>query len=1184
MSVMTVFTLCERAIGLVRGKRLILNADELTTLLNLNYSTLTSLHAQDEAIVCVLHFEQVRDRLLQLYPWVFARRRKTYGTFLPNESRELPEKFLTMLCVKKDGRPIEYEQSVNLVIPDEADEIIYTYKVEDVKQWPPIFCDVFCYALAVEICSAVTGKPEYIQLLEQKEQEMIQRAYQIGAIKADVPVTLKEEMYNRAIALAHGQRTLKPESNAAYEQGIDNYGELNTRRREEIAACERASESVRDRLFELYAWKFARKSANLNTSSGNIQGWEHDYILPEDCVKVLSLISDGEPAEYEECRGEIYCNAYCPTVRYTACITDMEKWPGIFRDVYVCNLAQEIILATTHNLESVQLLETKAQSLIRDAIRTGAIRGETEIPQSEELFRRAISLSHGTRAIKPTGNASVEQGIDVTGDINYYAREEILICKRSYEYHRDSLLKMYGWRFARKTAILTSTSKISGWKYAYVIPSDCLKVLCVLSGDEPVEYEESDGKILCDAVNVSVRYTRSVSEIKDFDSVFREVLCCRLAVEIITGTRYNGELIQILEQRVQTLIREGYRTGVIHEEQKIPLKDELCERAVKLAYGTRSISPVSETGITNGIDNAGILNDRYTEGIRAARLSYENVRDKLLESYAWTFAKKKALITGGILPSDCVNVLTAIKDGEAVEYEIASGKLSVSECEIVYVSKITEMSSSSAIFREVFCYSLAIEILRSTTGNEQAVQSIESSMKELIRRAQETGAIKSETRITLKEELYNRAIKLSRGHRTLNPSGEQTNQQGYENVGNPNWRTESEHEICRLSSDSIRDKLLSLYAWTFAKRSITPQRTSTSSGWTYAYELPSDCLTVLTVLDSGEASDYEVSDGKVYSNAENAEVRYTARISEMSDWAGAFRDAFCYGLAEEICASSFGASELITQLEQRLQQIITEAYKTGVIKTETRIPMKRELFNRAIGLVKGMKTEKPDILDTRYQDEVSACYRSYETLRDRLLQLYEWVFARKTEIPAQLSESVPGWKYTYMLPEDCLKVLSVIAEDKRVGYGQESNCRSVSELSGKVEILDYETAGSELYANHAPVYVRYTARITNESEWAVSYKDALVILMAIEICHNVTEGLKLIQILEQRLQGIIENARASGVIRPETRLPLLRDSRYRGAREVPYLDYSGLPTVPCSPLDYCCGGLYERVSSEFCVR
>ena len=816
MSVMTVFTLCERAIGLVRGKRLILNADEYTALLNLDYDALTRIHAQDEACVCVLHFEQVRDRLLQIYPWVFARRRKTYGTFLPNESHELPDGFLTMLCVKKDGRPIEYEQSVNLVIPDEADEIIYTYKVEDVKQWPPVFCDVFCYALAVEICSAVTGKPEYVQLLEQKGQELIQRAYQIGAIKADVPVTLKEELYNRAIGLAHGQRTLKPESNAAYEQGTDNFGDLNSRRREEIAACERASESVRDRLFELYAWKFARRNAYLTVSSGSIAGWKYNYPLPEDCVKVLNLFSDDEPADYEECYGRIYCDANSPTVRYTARITDISEWPGIFRDVYVCNLAQEIILSSTHNLESVQLLEAKSQSLIRDAVRTGAIRGETELPPKEELFRRAISLAHGTRAVSPTGNASIEQGIDITGDINYYAREEILICKRSYEYHRDNLLKLYGWRFARKTATLTSSGKISGWKNAYVIPSDCIKVLSVLSGDEPVEYEESDGKILCDGDDVTLRYTRAVSAIKDFDSVFMEVLCGRLAIEIITGTRYNGELIKLLEQREQSQI--------------------------------------------------------------------------------------------------------------------------------------------------------------------------------------------------------------------------------------------------------------------------------------------------------------------------------------------------------------------------------TEAYKLGVIMTETRIPVKKELFDRAIGLVKGMKTGSPDVLDTRIEDEVSTCYRSYETLRDRLLQLYEWVFARRTEIPAQLSESVPGWKYTYMLPDDCLKVLSVIADDKRVGYGQESNCRSVSEISGKVEILDYETAGSELYANHAPVYVRYTARITKESDWAASFKDALVILIAIEICHNVTEGLKLIQILEQRLQGIIENARASGVIRPETRLPLLRDSRYRGAREVPYLDYSGIPTLPCTPLDYCCGGEYERLSGEFCFR
>ena len=63
----TVRDLCEQAVGLLRGKRLILNGDELLLLNDLNYEGLANIHAQDEAVVCAMHFERVRDRLLQIY-------------------------------------------------------------------------------------------------------------------------------------------------------------------------------------------------------------------------------------------------------------------------------------------------------------------------------------------------------------------------------------------------------------------------------------------------------------------------------------------------------------------------------------------------------------------------------------------------------------------------------------------------------------------------------------------------------------------------------------------------------------------------------------------------------------------------------------------------------------------------------------------------------------------------------------------------------------------------------------------------------------------------------------------------------------------------------------------------------------------------------------------------------------
>lgn len=806
----TVRDLCEQAVGLLRGKRLILNGDELLLLNDLNYEGLANIHAQDEAVVCAMHFERVRDRLLQIYPWTFARRSQSLGQF----NREIPDTCLTVLCVLKDGAPIDYNAiALDGDIPEDADEIIYTMQVEDVKKWPPIFCDVFIYSLAVEICPAVTGKPEYSQLLEQKAQELIHRAHQIGAIRAETRLTLQEELYNRAIGLSRGQRSLKTTSAGAVEQGADNAGFVNDRMTAEYQACVRAADRVRDRLLELYAWRFARKSGVLSSSTAAVSGWNYAYNVPADCMRVLAVVSGDEPVDYEEAGGVVYCNAANPTVRYTGLVEDVQSWPGIFADVYCYNLAQEIIMSTTANPETIQLLEAKAQSLIREAHQLGEIRAEVKIPAGEEIYNRAIALARGQRTLSPSGNAAAEQGVDITGDVNYREREALAVCRRSLPAVRDRLLQLYPWVFARKNAELLATETISGWSNGYSLPSDCMNVLTVLAGNEPV--------------------------------------------------------------------------------------------------------------------------------------------------------------------------------------------------------------------------------------------------------------------------------------------------------------------------------------------------------------------------------DYEVVNGYVYCNSAGASVRYTAKVEEVSTWPGVFVDAVCYELAEEIVSALTGNNESIAVLEQKKQAAIVEAYKVGTIKTETRIPAKYELFNRAIGLVKGLKTEQADMLDTRYEDELSACRRSYENVRNRLLQSYAWVFARKTEIPAQLSENVPGWRYTYMLPVDCLRVIAVIGQDRRADWDGELTCRNISDFSDKVELTDYETAGRELYANRDVVYVRYTAKVDDSSEWEAVFTEAFVIMLAIEVALNVVGDKNIIAILEQRLARLIEDAKLSGAIREETKLPKQRESIRAGAVNRQFLDYSGIPTLPCDKY-YGRRVCYEGGTGELC--
>ena len=1003
----TIRSLCEQAIVLVRGKRLILSAEEQAKLNALDYEGLAELHAQDEAVVCAMNFARVRDRLLQMYAWTFARK---YAAIVSGQ--QLPDDCLAVLYALAGQEPAEYEVYGRYisVMTAEAVEVCYTSRQDDVSTWPPMFCDVFCYSLAVEICPAVTGTAEYVQILEQKAQELIHRAHQMGLIRAETRLTLKEELYNRAIGLARGTRTQKETSAGATEQGTDTAGFVNDRMTAEYQACVRASGRVRDRLLGLYAWKFARRRAVLTAATSTICGWKYAYELPEDCIKILSVHThsepfDGEPTDYEESGSVIYSNEVTPEVRYTARADDMSCWPGVFADVYCYSLAEEVALASTGNAETVQMLEAKVQALIRDAQRLGEIRADVKIPASEELYNRAIALVRGQRILSPSSQTSAEQGADFTGDVNY--RMPVL---------RDKLLKLYAWKFARKTEGLERASRVSGWTNAYEVPQDCARVLVVLSEDEPVEYEEADGLILCNAgEDMSIRYTRSVTDLTELDAVFKEVLCYELAEEISAALTWNAENIAFLEQRKQAVIQNAYRTGAISEETIIPLKDELIERAVSMSYGTRTVSPTSEASGVQGMDNAGMRDARYLAAIRAAKQSYEMVRRNLQEMYPWAFLRRNAaLMSSGAIsgwrygyakPSDCLAILNVIADGEPVYYEEAEGKIYCdgANADVRYSGEVESLKECSPMFREVFCLRLAQEVITTTTNDMNAWQALEQRAEQIIRHGYMTGQIQNETHISLKQEIYNRAVSLSHGVRTAKSTSEAATVQGTDYAGMKNPRNIEEIRVCRQSAGSVRDKLLQLYPWVFARKSAELTPAETISGWSNGYVLPSDCLDVMAVLCDGEPADFEAVNDRVYCNGENASVRYTARVEDMAKWSSGFVDVFCYELAEEIISATTGSNEQVAILEQKKQALIADAYKTGTIKTETRIPVKQELYNRAIGLLKGLKTEKAEVLDTRYEDEISACRRGYDSIRDRLLQSYAWIFARKTEIPAQLS-------------------------------------------------------------------------------------------------------------------------------------------------------------------------------------
>lgn len=204
------------------------------------------------------------------------------------------------------------------------------------------------------------------------------------------------------------------------------------------------------------------------------------------------------------------------------------------------------------------------------------------------------------------------------------------------------------------------------------------------------------------------------------------------------------------------------------------------------------------------------------------------------------------------------------------------------------------------------------------------------------------------------------------------------------------------------------------------------------------------------------------------------------------------------------------------------------------------------LCERAIGLVRGnrltLSGSERSMLEAlnyeglaaaRAQDEAVTCARHFAFVRDRLLRLHPWTFARKTAALARLVAPLPGWGAAYSLPADCLRLLALVS-----GEGQKT-------------LVHYETLGRTVLCNHSPVHARYTARVTDTNQWDPAFADAFCASLAGEAVAAITGEVNAIQMMEQRAQLAIQDAYRTGAISCAGELPL---------QQSPWLDYSGLPS------------------------
>ena len=114
---------------------------------------------------------------------------------------------------------------------------------------------------------------------------------------------------------------------------------------------------------------------------------------------------------------------------------------------------------------------------------------------------------------------------------------EARVCRLHYAQTRDEVLRSHRWNFAIKPEILVRDAEVPifGWAFAYVLPTDCLRVLEMNAWDmaKRAGTWEIEGKwLVTNAEDAFIRYIQRVVDCNKFDSIFVEALALRLASKI----------------------------------------------------------------------------------------------------------------------------------------------------------------------------------------------------------------------------------------------------------------------------------------------------------------------------------------------------------------------------------------------------------------------------------------------------------------------------------------------------------------------------------------------------------------------------------------------------------------------------------------------------------------------------
>jgi tryptophan-rich sensory protein len=495
---------------------------------------------------------------------------------------------------------------------------------------------------------------------------------------------------------------------------------------------------------------------------------------------------------------------------------------------------------------------------------------------------------------------------------------------RFYSQTLDEVLAARQWPFALQRSTLTRVANTAGseWSGRFTLPADYLRLVQINNDEISTirhKYAIEASAIQSDETTMFIVYVARVTTVTMYSPLFVEAMSIKLASKLC------GPLTGSMKMAVEFL-------SLYEKTLSIPEVGEQTERSRRAKESTLNATEIVNSALALlGVSPISALTDESVQAQMADRL-YEQTRDAVLAERNWPFALKRATLTrtataagsewasSFTLPADNLRLVQINKeevDTVQHKYSVEGNKLltDATTMEVCYVAKTTDTTLYTPVFVEALVFKLASKMVAPLVPNASSsllstlITSYEKSVASPQIGEQRKRTNRTKPATITDAEIANNALCLL-GVSPINSLSDVSVQA----------------QLADRLYSSTRDEVLLSHLWNFAmKRATLTATTAPTSGWSYAYTLPADCLRVVQLngFEANETQDeHAVEGGVLVTDAATAAVRYLARITDTTAYPPLFLEALALKLAAKMAGSLTQDRTLSAELTDRYERLV----------------------------------------------------------------------------------------------------------------------------------------------------------------------------------------------------------------------------------------------------------------------